>query len=56
MSDENRQALLMVAAELRKIIRQRQSNEYQLRSMAEMIAHVVRTEKKDVLTSKQTKA
>jgi hypothetical protein len=54
MTDVNRKMLLAMAADLRKIIRQGRSHEWQLRSMAQTITDVVREEGKDVLTTKQT--
>lgn len=54
MTDVNRQMLLKVAADLRKIIREGRSHEWQLRSMADTIKQIVQ-EEKDVLIAK-TKA
>ena len=45
MTAENRQALLMVAADLRKIIRRGESNESHLAALAETITNVVREER-----------
>jgi hypothetical protein len=45
----------MVAAEIRKIIKWGSSNESHLRSLADTITDVVRTEKTDVLIAKSKK-
>lgn len=53
MSDENRRALLAVAADIRKIVRWGKSNEFHLTSLAQTITDVVKEESKNV---QQTKA
>jgi hypothetical protein len=56
MSPENRQALLSVAADLRKIIRWGKSNEAHLAALAQTITDVVREEKNDDKTVQKNKA